>query len=75
MTKKNKERLALALDNASEMIGQHAEAGLEPEDVDEIDEEGLEEYVKACQRAEKLIKTLANKYKQHGRTHQKRGVV
>lgn len=62
MTNKNKERLALALHNAAEFIGQHGEVGLSPEDVDEEDEEGLQEYIKACNRAHKLITTLAKRY-------------
>ena len=63
MTPKNKERLMCALDNAAEMIRGHVEVGLEPEDVGEDDEVGLEEYAKATQRAFKMITTLANKYR------------
>jgi len=63
MTQKNKERLALALDNAAEMIRGHVEVGLFPEDVNEEDEKGLAEYGKATERAFKMISTLANKYK------------
>lgn len=63
MTIKNKERLHLALLNAAELIKSHSEVGLEPDDVSESDEDGLEEYGKACNRAAKLIMTLAKKYK------------
>lgn len=45
------------------MIRGHVEwGGIEPEDVDEEDEDGIQEYAKACERAEKLILTLANRY-------------
>ncbi len=44
MTNNNKKRLALALDNAAEMILGHVEVGLEPEDVSEKTEEGLDEF-------------------------------
>jgi len=64
MTRKNRERLALALDNAAEMIRGQVEVGLEPSDVGESDNNGLREYSKATDRAYKLIITLANKYKQ-----------
>ena len=40
MTENNKERLNLALLNASEMIRGHVEIGLEPSDVAEEDEKG-----------------------------------
>ena len=63
MTPKNKERLALALDNAAEMIKGHVEGGLFPEDVGEENHKGLQEYTKACNRAFKMITTLANRYK------------
>ncbi len=63
MTPENREKLALALDNAAEMIRGHVETGLFPEDVNEKDEEGLEGYAKACDRASKLILTLSKKYK------------
>lgn len=63
MKPKNKERLALALDNAAEMIRAHVEIGLEPDDVNELDEVGLQEYAKACEKAFKQITRLANRYK------------
>ncbi len=63
MTPKNKQRLALALDNAAEMIRGHVEVGLFPEDVSEEDENGLKEYAVACERAYERILTLSNKYK------------
>jgi hypothetical protein len=63
MKKENRKRLKCALDNAAEMIRGHSEVGLSPEDVSEVDEAGLREYVKATQRAFKMITTLANKYK------------
>jgi len=63
MTKENKKRLKVALDNAAEMIRGHVEVGLFPEDVNEKDQEGLMEYAKATERAFKMITTLANKYK------------
>jgi hypothetical protein len=63
MTKETKERTRLALLNAAEMIRSHVEwGGIYPEDVDEENEDGLIEYAKACERAEKLILTLANRY-------------
>ncbi|MDV3768124.1 hypothetical protein CMU26_01020 [Elizabethkingia anophelis] len=55
------ERTALALSNASEFIRQHGEVGLSPEDVNEEDEKGLMEYIKACERAAKMIDKLAEK--------------
>lgn len=61
MTTKNKERLKLALLNAAEFIRSHAEAGLDPEDVNEENEQGLDEYVKACDRAAKKIENIAIK--------------
>jgi hypothetical protein len=62
MTKNNKLRLKNALNNAAEMIHSHVEHGLEPKDVSEVDEKGLKEYAKTCERAFKMITTLANKY-------------
>ena len=62
MTQENKERLKSALENAAEMIRGHAENGLFPQDVGEISEKGLNEYVKACNRAYKQILNLAKKY-------------
>lgn len=58
MKNKTRERTALALENAAEFIRGHVEAGLSPEDVDEVNEKGLEEYRKACIRASKKILTL-----------------
>ena len=63
MTTRNKERLHLALQNAAELIRGSTEQGVEPEDVAEESEEGLYEYVKACERAFKMISTLAKKYR------------
>lgn len=63
MTKKNKERLALALENAAALIDGHVEVGLFPDDVAEQDEDGLMEYGKACERAHNMILTLAKKYR------------
>lgn len=62
MTAKNKERLNLALLNAAELIRSQTEVGINPEDVNEKDEKGLEEYGKSCERASKMIETLARKY-------------
>lgn len=62
MTPENKIRLKRALNNAAEMIRSHAEVGLSPEEVGEVDYKGLQEYVKATQRAFKMITTLSNKY-------------
>ena len=62
MTDKNKLRLNLALMNASEIIRGHVEVGIDPEDLGKLDESGLEEYSKACERACKLIEKLAKKY-------------
>ena len=63
MTAENKRRLCDALDNASELIRSHGETGIAPEDVCEEDEAGLAEYIKATERAAKMITTLANKYR------------
>lgn len=63
MTDKTKERMMLALWNASEMIRGHVEVGLEPEDVNEEDENGLSEYHKATLRAAKMISKLAERYR------------
>lgn len=63
MKTENKQRVILALRNASEMIRQHVEIGLSPDDVNEEDEAGLREYEKACERASKLIESLAKKIK------------
>lgn len=63
MTLENKRRLHDALNTASELIRGYVETGLTPEDVNEEDEAGLDEYVKATERAAKMITTLANKYK------------
>lgn len=62
MTDRNKERLNLALLNAATFISNHGEVGLNPEDINEDDEKGMMEYAKACERASKLITTLAKKY-------------
>jgi hypothetical protein len=62
MKEKNKERLYNALTTAAEMIRGHVECGIFPEDVGEEDEQGLAEYQKACERAKKMILTLAKKY-------------
>ena len=62
MRNETKQRLILALLNASEMIRSHAEIGLYPEDVNEEDDKGLYEHVKACEKASKMIKKIADKY-------------
>lgn len=62
MTQENKRRLNLALLNASELIRGHCETGIAPDEVCEETEEGLKEYIRACERASKLIYTLAKKY-------------
>ena len=62
MTDKNKQRMRLAILNAAEFIRGHVECGLSPEDVNEDDEKGLEEYHKACLRVEKILNTIHNKY-------------
>ncbi len=63
MTQKNKERTYRALTTASSFIQTFLETGCDPEGCGEESEEGLEEYGKACERAAKLILTLAKKYK------------
>lgn len=63
MTEKYKKRMFLAATNAAEMIRGHAESGLEPEDINEVDENGITEYVKACTRIAQQIEKLAKKYK------------
>ena len=45
------------------MIRGQCEVGVEPYDVGEESEEGLNEYMKACERAFQKISKLANKYK------------
>lgn len=55
---KQKNRLKLALENASEMILAHSETGLFPEDVNEKTEVGLRQYTKACDKASKMIKNF-----------------
>lgn len=62
MTKENKDRLNLALLNAAELIRSHCETDLEPDEVNEESENGLEAYKKACEKASKMIRTLARKY-------------
>ena len=62
MTNETKNRMNLALLNAAEFIRGHVEVGLDPEDVSEVDEKGLQEYAKASERAFKMITTLANRY-------------
>jgi|21_taG_2_1085346.scaffolds.fasta_scaffold68572_3 hypothetical protein len=63
MKLKTKERTYNALTTAAQMIEDHLQGGCDPEDVGEIDEEGMGEYNKACIRASKLILTLSKKYK------------
>lgn len=63
MTDKNRERLKNALESASELIRGQVEGGIDPDDVNEVDGAGLEEYRKAAFRASKMILTLAAKYK------------
>lgn len=63
MTNKTKERMYEAITNASEFIRCHVEAGLSPEDVNELDENGLNEYQKACERVSKYLDNLAKKYR------------
>jgi predicted transcriptional regulator YheO len=63
MNAKAKERMRTAAENAAEMIRGHAEVGLQPEDVNELDEKGLMEYNKACERVAKYLNKLAEKYK------------
>ena len=63
MTDKTKQRIKLAYLNASEMIRGHVEIGLFPDDVDEDDEKGLQEYKKACERVAKKLEKLAQKIK------------
>lgn len=54
--------MTLAALNAAEMIRGHVEVGLNPEDVDEDNEQGLEEYKKACIRISKHLEKIAMKY-------------
>ena len=63
MTEETKRRMRAAYTNAAEMIRGHAEVGLEPEDVNEINEEGLVKYSKACDKVAKKLDKLAEKYK------------
>ena len=53
----------LACINASELIRGHVESGLYPEDVNELDEKGLEEYSIACARIAKKLDKISLKYK------------
>lgn len=63
MKKETRDRTRLALLNAAEMIRGHVEwGGIFAEDIGEVDEDGVQEYAKACERASKLIETLANRY-------------
>lgn len=62
MTNKTLERMALAAANAAEMIRQHVEVGLTPDDVDEDDDDGLMQYSKACEKIAKHLKKLSNMY-------------
>lgn len=62
MKLETRERIKLALYNASEFIRSHVEHGLEPEDVNEENEKGLLEYNKACYKASKIIENIAKKY-------------
>lgn len=61
MKNKNRERLILAAETAAELIRRHAEIGLDPEDVDEVDENGMMQYVKACERISKMLLKYAKK--------------
>ena len=63
MTDKTKLRMVAAAENAAEMIRSHVEVGLEPEDVNEVDEKGLKEYQKACNRVALMLADIANKYR------------
>ena len=63
MKLKNKERTYNALTTAAQMIEDHLQGGCNPEDVGELDEEGLTEVKAANERAAKLIMTLAKRYK------------
>lgn len=62
MKLETKRRTYNALTTAAEMIRQHVELGLMPEDVGEKNENGLKEYAKACERAQRLIENLAKRY-------------
>ncbi|MCD8403899.1 hypothetical protein [Tenacibaculum finnmarkense] len=62
MTKKNRQRFYSALTTAAALIEQHAGGGNEPDDLDEEDEKGIDEYQKATDRAAKLIMTIAKRY-------------
>lgn len=63
MKKETKERTRLALLNAAEMIRSHVEwGGIFAEDINEEDEDGIQQYAKACERASKMIEKLANRY-------------
>jgi hypothetical protein len=63
MRAETKERIHFALETAAELIRCHTEGGdMEPEDVNEVDWDGWEEYKKATKKAAKLIETLAKRY-------------
>jgi len=62
MKTETRQRLYNALTTAAQMIEEHIDGGLEPDDVGEIDEDGLEEYNKACFKASKMIMGLSKKY-------------
>lgn len=62
MTDKTKMRMYCAATNAAEMIRSHVETGVEPEDVNEEDLDGIAEYSKACEKISKQIEKLAAKY-------------
>ncbi len=62
MTNKTIERMALAAANAAEMIRQHVEVGLEPDDVDEDDMDGLMQYSKACEKIADHLDKLSERY-------------
>lgn len=63
MTKETKRRMYTAAMNAAEMIRGHVEVGLDAEDVGELDDDGVFEYGRSCERIANQIETLANKYK------------
>jgi len=62
MTGETKRRMNLAALNAAEMMRGHAEVGFIPNDIGELDEYGVIEYGRACERIALQIDKLAKKY-------------
>ena len=61
MKNKNRERLILAAENAAALILNHAETGLYPEEINEVDENGMMQYTKACKKVSEMLLKYAKK--------------